>query len=113
MSSTNGSFPFQKLAKENYDRWSIQIKTFLGGQDVGEAIEEEYEEPENLAALSQAQKKSAREAKVRNQRALSIIQLGVDDNNFEKISQATTAKQAWDILSDAFKGIDKVKKVRL
>ncbi|XP_012852387.1 PREDICTED: uncharacterized protein LOC105971998 [Erythranthe guttata] len=113
MATTNGAFPFQKLAKENYDRWSIQMKTFLGGQDVWEAVEEEYVEPENLASLSEAQKKTSKEAKVQDQRALSIIQLGVDDSNFEKISQATTAKQAWDILNDAFKGIDKVKKVQI
>ncbi|XP_012832846.1 PREDICTED: uncharacterized protein LOC105953698 [Erythranthe guttata] len=113
MANSSASFPFQKLAKENYDRWSIQMKTFLGGQDVWEAVEEEYVEPENLASASQAQKKTAKEAMVKDQRALSIIQLAVDDSNFEKISQATTAKQACDILSDAFKGVDKVKKVRL
>ncbi|XP_012851416.1 PREDICTED: uncharacterized protein LOC105971115 [Erythranthe guttata] len=113
MATTNGAFPFQKLSKENYDQWRILMKTFLGGQDVWEDVEEEYVEPENLASLSQAQMKTSKEAKVKDQRALSIIQLGVDDSNFEKISKATTAKQAWDILSDAYKGIDKVKKVQL
>ncbi|KAK2996001.1 hypothetical protein RJ640_019468 [Escallonia rubra] len=83
MATTSGAFPFPKLVKDNYERWSIQMKTFLGGQDVWEAVEEEYVEPENLAGTSQALKK------------------------------ATTAKRAWDTLENVFKGIDKVKKVRL
>ncbi|KAK2988670.1 LOW QUALITY PROTEIN: hypothetical protein RJ640_000277 [Escallonia rubra] len=65
------------------------MKTFLGGQDVWEAVEEEYVEPENLAGASQAMKKATKEAR------------------------ATTGKRAWDTLENVIKGIDKVKKVRL
>ncbi|KZV45453.1 hypothetical protein F511_20626 [Dorcoceras hygrometricum] len=32
---------------------------------------------------------------------------------FEKVASATTSKQAWDVLQASFKGVDKVKKVRL
>ncbi|KAK2980834.1 hypothetical protein RJ640_020486 [Escallonia rubra] len=67
----------------------------------------------SLAGASQAVKKAAKETRVKDQKALSLIQLGVDDNIFEKIAQATTAKRAWDTLENIFKGIDKVKKVRL
>ncbi|KAK2985745.1 hypothetical protein RJ640_005445 [Escallonia rubra] len=113
MAAISGAFPFPKLVKDNYERWSIQMKTFLGGQDVWEAVEEEYVEPKNLADVSQAVKKAAKEARVKDQKAHSLVQLGVDDNIFEKIAQATTAKIAWDTLENVFKGIDKVKKVRL
>ncbi|KAK2984277.1 hypothetical protein RJ640_003836 [Escallonia rubra] len=82
MAASSGAFPFPKLVKDNYERWSIQMKTFLGDQDVWEAIEEEYVEPENLACASQAVKKAAKEARVKDQKALSLIQLGVDDNIF-------------------------------
>ncbi|KAK2981446.1 hypothetical protein RJ640_001960 [Escallonia rubra] len=82
MAATSGAFPFPKLVKDNYERWSVQMKTFLGGQDVWEAVEEEYVEPENLAGASQAVKKAAKEARVKDQKALSLIQLGVDDNIF-------------------------------
>ncbi|XP_010549217.1 PREDICTED: uncharacterized protein LOC104820470 [Tarenaya hassleriana] len=78
MATTSGAFPIPKLTKDNYERWSIQMKAFLGGQDVWDAIEED-----------------------------------VDDTIFEKIAHATTSKKAWDTLENAFKGIDKVKKVRL
>ena len=38
---------------------------------------------------------------------------GLDDDTFEKVANATNAKQAWEILITSFKGVDKVKKVRL
>ncbi|KAK2984137.1 hypothetical protein RJ640_006290 [Escallonia rubra] len=82
MAATSGAFPFPKLVKDNYERWSIQMKTFLGGQDVWEAVEEEYVEPENLVGASQAVKKATKEARVKDQKALSLIQLGVNDNIF-------------------------------
>ncbi|KAK2969880.1 hypothetical protein RJ640_000125 [Escallonia rubra] len=58
MAETSEAFPFPKLVKDNYERWSIQMKIFLGDQDVWEAVEEEYVELENLAGASQAVKKA-------------------------------------------------------
>ncbi|KAK2994103.1 hypothetical protein RJ640_024367 [Escallonia rubra] len=66
--------------------------------------------PKNLAGSSEPMTKAAKEARVKDQEALSLIQLGVDDNVFEKIAHTTTAKKACDTLESAFKGIDKVKK---
>ncbi|XP_026417061.1 uncharacterized protein LOC113312528 [Papaver somniferum] len=37
----------------------------------------------------------------------------MDESSFEKISRAANAKKAWEILQNSFKGVDKVKKVRL
>ncbi|KAK2973658.1 hypothetical protein RJ640_017030 [Escallonia rubra] len=90
MATTSGAFPFPKLVKDNYERWNIQMKTFLGGQDVWEAVEEEYVESKNFAGVIQAVKKATNEARAKYQKALSLIQLGADDNIFEKIAQATT-----------------------
>ncbi|KAK2967353.1 hypothetical protein RJ640_026367 [Escallonia rubra] len=86
MVATSGALPFPKLVKDNFEKWSIQMKTFLGGQDVWEAVEEEYVELENLADSSQAVKGAAKKAR------------------------ATTLKKSWETFKNAFKGIDKVKK---
>ncbi|KAK2983477.1 hypothetical protein RJ640_006490 [Escallonia rubra] len=70
------------------------MKTFLGGQDVWEAVEEEYVEPKNLAGFSQVVMKAAKEARVKDQKALSLIQLGVDDRKYgilwRMLSRAST-----------------------
>ena len=39
--------------------------------------------------------------------------MGLDEAMFENIASATKAKGAWEILQNNFKGVDKVKKVRL
>ena len=39
--------------------------------------------------------------------------MGLDDTMFEKVSLVTKAKEAWTILENNFKGLDKVKKVYL
>ncbi len=83
------------------------MKAYLGGEDVWDVIEKGTE---GVGATTDKQK---HEAKVKDKRALSFIYQGVDDANFEKIARATTAKEAWEILQNSFKGGDKVKRVRL
>ncbi|XP_012849436.1 PREDICTED: zinc finger BED domain-containing protein RICESLEEPER 2-like [Erythranthe guttata] len=61
----------------------------------------------NLASLSQSQKKTTKKPKVK---ALSIIQLGVDDGNYKKLPQATTTTNNY---SDAFKGIWIRRKIKI
>ncbi|KAG5566329.1 hypothetical protein RHGRI_002061 [Rhododendron griersonianum] len=77
MSTQRVSFPW--LIKDNYGRWSIQMKAFLGGEDVWNVLEKSVE---GVGATTEKQK---HDAKV----------------NFEKIARATTAKEAWEILQNS------------
>ncbi|KAL5802270.1 hypothetical protein ACOSQ4_030575 [Xanthoceras sorbifolium] len=49
----------------------------------------------------------------RYKKALYLIYQALDDDDFEKISSASSAKQAWEKLQISYKGVEKVKKVRL
>ncbi|KAB1669824.1 hypothetical protein ES319_1Z007600v1, partial [Gossypium barbadense] len=116
----NNSIPLSsvpQLTKENYGKWSIQMKALLGSLEVWEIVEKGYNEveAEEEEGLTQVQKKSLRKSRKKNQQALFWIYQGVQSYEavWEKIACATTAKQAWKFLQNSFKGDEKVKRVRL
>ncbi|XP_061337601.1 uncharacterized protein LOC133284573 [Gastrolobium bilobum] len=107
--------PFQvpMLTKNNYDNWSIKMKALLGSQDVWEVVEKGYNEPQEGVHLSQAQRDSLKDSRKRDKKALYLIYQGLDEDAFEKISEAATTKEAWEKLQTSYKGAEPVKKVRL
>ncbi|XP_074337043.1 uncharacterized protein LOC141674220 [Apium graveolens] len=104
-----------KLTTTNYGNWSIQMKLLLWSQDIWDLVESGYTEPDAAAeaGLSNDQKSILKETRKRDKKALFLIIQGVDESTFEKISEAKTSKQAWEILQKSFQGVEKVKKVRL
>ncbi|PNX64797.1 hypothetical protein L195_g062290, partial [Trifolium pratense] len=89
----------------------VKMNVIFNYQDVEDLITTGYEP---LAANAiQDQQTAFREVKKKDSKALFLIHQCVDSSNFEKIAGAKTAKAAWDILSNAHGGGDKVKKVKL
>ncbi|XP_074374029.1 uncharacterized protein LOC141714407 [Apium graveolens] len=105
-----------KLTSTNYGNWSIQMKVLLGSYDNWDIVESGYDELTDAAAeaaLSNAEKMILKETRKKDKKALYTIIQGVDESTFEKISNAKTAKDTWEILQKSFQGVEKVKKVRL
>ncbi|KAK8934328.1 hypothetical protein KSP39_PZI014550 [Platanthera zijinensis] len=104
-----------KLAKTNYGNWSIQMRVLLASKELWEIVEEGYEEltAEAEATLTSAQRTALRESKKRDKKALFLLYQGVDDATFEKISDARSSKEAWEVLQCSMQGVDKAKKVKL
>ncbi|GAU10225.1 hypothetical protein TSUD_418740, partial [Trifolium subterraneum] len=111
----NNGVPLQvpMLTKSNYDNWSLRMVALLGAHDVWEIVEKGLVIPENEGTLSQTQKDSLRDSRKRDKKALCLIYQGLDEDTFEKVSGANTAKEAWEKLQTSYKGADQVKKVRL
>nr|AAG60131.1 lectin receptor kinase, putative [Arabidopsis thaliana] len=65
MASNNVPFQVPVLTKSNYDNWSLRMKAILGAHDVWEIVEKGFIEPENE---------------------------GLDEDTFEKVVEATSAK---------------------
>ncbi|KAK6134376.1 hypothetical protein DH2020_031883 [Rehmannia glutinosa] len=106
------SFQVSMLNTSNYDNWSIKMKTILGAHDVWDIVEKGYVESQDETTLSQTQKDNLKESRKRDKKALYLIYQALDDDGFEKISSATTAKDAWEKLQISHKGAEQVKKVR-
>ncbi|GAA0171878.1 hypothetical protein LIER_25814 [Lithospermum erythrorhizon] len=92
------AFQYPRLTKENYDKWSLRMKTILGEE---ETKSDDTEEDDSDSEIK------------KDQSALTIIHQGLDDDMFEKAANATNSKQAWDTLQNSFEGLNIVKKVRL
>ncbi|XP_020573760.1 uncharacterized protein LOC110020111 [Phalaenopsis equestris] len=107
------SFQVPMLKESIYDNWSIKMKALLGAHDVWEVVEKGYDEPSDESALSTTQKDNLRDLRKRDKKALFLIYQALDEDGFEKISSATSAKLAWKKLEVSYKGEEKVKKVRL
>ncbi|XP_060675840.1 uncharacterized protein LOC125421576 [Ziziphus jujuba] len=87
------------------------MKALLGTQDMWEIVEKGHTKPKNEDSLSQTQKDSLRNLRKRDKKAFYLIYL--DDDAFEKNSEAKLAKEAWEKLQTSYKGVDPVKKVCL
>lgn len=92
------------------------MKVSFGFQELYEIIELGCAEPADqvdLAALTQGQSDCLKENKKKDKKALYLVYQSIDKVVFEKISNATTAKGAWEKLQNSYKGNDKVKNIRL
>ncbi|XP_058073270.1 uncharacterized protein LOC131221984 [Magnolia sinica] len=104
-----------KLSKDNYENWCIQMKALFGSQDIWEIVTDGYVEPtmEEEALYTANQRAVLKNQKKKDKKALFLVYQGLDESTFERVTEATTCKQPWEILSTIFKGVDRVKKVRL
>ncbi|XP_070018817.1 uncharacterized protein [Nicotiana sylvestris] len=104
------SFQYPRLPKDNYEKWFLRMKAILGSQDVWEIVDRGYAKPDNEEALPQTEKEVLAKTRKKDQQALTLIHQCLDDAMFEKVTDATTSKQAWRILQNSLQGVDKVKK---
>jgi len=97
----------------NYDLWGKKMKTLFRSQNLWDIVENGFEEPENISTLEEAQRKELEVKKQKDASALYLIQQSLANTIFPRITEASTAKQAWDILQKQFPGDSKVCTIRL
>jgi hypothetical protein len=87
------------------------MKVIFGFQEVQEVVETAIEAlPANA---SDAQQQAYRALKKKDFKAMFFIHQCVDLTNFQKIENASSAKECWDILQRSHAGGEKLKQVRL
>ncbi|CAJ2633217.1 F-box protein [Trifolium pratense] len=99
------------LEGKNWERWSKQMKSLFGFQDTLDVVTNGV--PILPANANAEQRNSHRDLKKKDCKAMYAIQAAVDSANFDKISNAESSKEAWDILVKCYEGGEKVKNVKL
>ena len=91
------------------------MKTFLQLNKCWDIVETEFKELETvaLAAMNNAQKNALEARRDWDLTATWMIQSCIEESIFPRISGATSAHQAWNLLASAYKGTDCIKKVKL
>ncbi|CAA0830797.1 Unknown protein [Striga hermonthica] len=104
------SFQVPILNKSNFDKWSIRVKALLVAHDMQEIVENIYEEQLNEAVLSQQHKDRLRDSRKSDKKTLFLIYQALGNDDFEKISSASTVKESWNKLQVSCKGTEQVNK---
>ena len=118
----------------NYDFWAVKMETILIAFDLwdvvefcmksGSSVKEEESEKEDKkndetkskdgeTESSIAEEAVFRENKIRNVKALSLIQGALTDELFPRIRNENTAQGAWNVLKREYRGDKKVRVVKL
>ncbi|XP_059281130.1 uncharacterized protein LOC132034785 [Lycium ferocissimum] len=108
MASNNLSFnALQTFTGENYQIWSVKMKSYLEAYDLWEVVKKDKpieSLPENSTP---AQIKAHSEEKTKKYKAKIVIQNSVVDSIFSKIIACETAKEAWEKLEKEYQGSER------
>ncbi|XP_073019466.1 uncharacterized protein [Primulina eburnea] len=95
---------------QDYELWSVLMKTLFVSHELWDIVEEGFASltTEEVGALTNAQKKEHKENKTKDAKALSFMHQGVSRAILPRITCASIAKDAWQILKNQFGGHEKV-----
>ncbi|GJS90695.1 retrovirus-related pol polyprotein from transposon TNT 1-94 [Tanacetum coccineum] len=109
--STLGSFwrRYSRITRELGQNESSRCARCVGTITVG------YEEPSasEVGAMSTNQLKAWKEKRMKDKTTFYLLFQSMDESRFEKIAEATTSKEAWEMLENVYKWADRVKQVRI
>nr|XP_034915098.1 uncharacterized protein LOC118049257 [Populus alba] len=81
-----------------------KMETLFRSQNLWDIVKNGSGEPKNISTLEEAQRKELEVKKQKDASALYLIQQSLANTIFPRITKASTAKRAWDMLQEEFRG---------
>ncbi|XP_011001722.1 PREDICTED: uncharacterized protein LOC105108918 [Populus euphratica] len=91
-----------------YDLWEKKMMTLFKSQNLTDIAMYGLNKPTNISFLEEAQQKELEVKEHKDASALYLIQQSLANTIFSRITEASTAKQAWDMLQKEFRGDYKI-----
>ncbi|KAM5569751.1 hypothetical protein ABKV19_016986 [Rosa sericea] len=98
---------------ENYDYWRVKMRTLFISYGLWKFVEVGFQDPDPERTLTDAENMLLESNIKKDARALYIIQMGLSDEIFPRVSNEIKAKDAWDVLEKEYRGTTKVRAVKL
>ena len=111
--SSNSSSVIPVFNGEHYHIWAVKMRLYLRSQGLWNVVMSKADPPPLGTNHTVAQMKAYEEEKLKKDKTITCLHLGLVDHIFTKIMDLETPKQVWDKLQGEFEGSDNVKTVRL
>lgn len=100
--ANNNTLPIPEFHGEEYEYWSIKMKTLLIDKGLWDIVEKGYNGLTNWNTLS-TNDKIAKEAHKKNSFALYHLQASLDKSIFPSIASCTSTQYAWKACKEGYK----------
>lgn len=97
----------------HYDHWSMLMENFLRSKEYWQVIEGGVVEPAGEAVLTDAQKRTLEELKLKDLKAKNYLFQAIDRTILETILNKDTSKHIWNSMKKKFQGSAKAKRQQL
>ncbi|TXG53604.1 hypothetical protein EZV62_018860 [Acer yangbiense] len=110
---SNASLHISQFSGENYQIWTVKMKSYLKAFGLWEYVVEGKQVPQLSANPTIAQMKQHEEEKMKKDKTTTCLHYALSDSVFTSIMHLETSKSIWDELKSRFEGSERVKSVKL
>ncbi|KAK0575284.1 hypothetical protein LWI29_036602 [Acer saccharum] len=100
---SNASLHVPQFSGENYQIWTVKMKSYLKAFGLWEYVAEDKQFPPSRANPTIAQMKQHEEEKMKKDKAVTCLHSALSDSVFTSIMHLETSKSIWDELKSRFK----------
>ncbi|XP_042022904.1 uncharacterized protein LOC121770190 [Salvia splendens] len=111
--SSNFAQPSIPKFDGDYDHWSLLMENLLRSKEYFDVVKDGVEEPVNEEVLTEAQKKTLADARLKDLKAKNYLFSAIDKSILKTITLKETSKQLWDSMKTKYQGNARVKRAQL